>query len=70
MLEHPRARNRAVLRDVADEEGRDAALLRDPQQAPRRLAHLRDGTGRGADLLRPERLHRVDHTDRRALALQ
>ena len=70
MLEHARAGDRAVLRHVADEEGRDARLLRDPQQPRRRLAHLRDRAGRRADLRRPERLHRVDHADGGPLALE
>ena len=46
VLEHARPRDRAVLRDVADEDRGDAALLRDAEQARRRLAHLRDGAGR------------------------
>ena len=70
VLEHPRPGDRAVLRHVADEERGDAVLLRDAQQAARRLAHLRDRAGRRADLLRPERLHRVDHADGRPLALE
>ena len=70
MLEHARAGDGAVLRHVADEEGGDAVLLRDAQQAARRLAHLRDRPGRRADLLRPQRLHRVDHADGGPLALE
>ena len=70
VLEHARAGDRAVLRHVADEERGDAVLLRDAQQATRGLAHLRDRARRGADLLRPERLHRVDHADGGPLALE
>ena len=70
MLEHARPGDRAVLGDVPDEERRDAGLLRDPQQPRRRLAHLRDRARRRADLLRPERLHRVDHADGGPLALE
>ncbi len=40
VLEHARPRHGTVLRDVADEEDRNAALLRDPQQPRGRLAHL------------------------------
>ena len=70
VLEHARPGDRAVLRHVADEERGDAGLLRDAQQPRRRLAHLRDRARRRADLLRPERLHRVDHADGRPLALE
>ena len=48
MLEHARARDGAVLRHVADEDRRDAVLLRDAEQAAGRLAHLADRAGRGA----------------------
>ena len=70
MLEHARSGDRPVLGDMADEKRRDAGLLGDPQQPRRRLAHLGDGAGRGADLLRPERLHRVDHADGGALTFE
>ena len=40
VLEHARAGDRAVLGHVADEDRRDARLLRDAQQPGRRLAHL------------------------------
>ena len=55
---------------MTDEERGDAALLRDAQQPCRGLADLRDRARRRADLLRPERLHRVDHADRGAFGLQ
>ena len=70
VLEHARAGDRAVLRHMADEEGGDAVLLRDAQQAARSLPHLRHRARRRADLVRPERLHRVDHADGRPFALE
>src|SRR5581483_8954241 len=39
MLEYARAGDRAVLRHVADEDRRDARLLRDAQEPAGRLAH-------------------------------
>ena len=70
VLEHARAGDGAVLRHVADEEDRDAVLLRDAQEARGRLAHLRDRARRRAELRRVERLHRVDHADLGPLALE
>ena len=70
VLEHARARDGAVLRHVADEEERDAGLLGDAQKAGGRLAHLSDRAGRGAELARVERLHRVDDADVGPLALE
>ena len=70
VLEHARAGDRAVLRHVADEEDGDAGLLRDAQQSRRRLAHLRDRAGRGAEVGGVERLDGVDHADVRPLALE
>ena len=46
VLEHARACDGAVLRHVADQDRRDAVLLRDAQQARGRLAHLSDRAGR------------------------
>src|SRR4029453_12426565 len=40
VLEHPRAGHRAVLRDVPDQDRRNAELFRGPHQARRSLAHL------------------------------
>jgi hypothetical protein len=70
VLEHARTCERTVLRHVTDEERGDPDLLRDPQDATRRLAHLRDRTRRGTDTGRMERLHRVDHADVGAFALE
>ncbi len=63
MLEYARARDGAVLRHMADEDRRDAVLLRDAQQPAGRLAHLRNRARSRAELGRVERLHRVDHAD-------
>ena len=46
VLEHARPGQRAFLRDVADEERRDAAALRQRHEARAALAHLRDAAGR------------------------
>ena len=70
VLEHARPGDRAVLRHVADEEDRDAALLGDAQEPRGRLAHLGDRAGRGAELGRVERLDRVDHRNVGPLALE
>ncbi len=50
MLQHARARDRAVLRHVADEEDRDPCLLGYPQQPRGRLPHLRHRARRRAEL--------------------
>ncbi len=42
VLEDARPGDGSVLRDVADEHGRDARLLRDAEEAAGRLAHLGD----------------------------
>src|SRR6476619_6286485 len=60
VLEHARAGDRAVLRHVADEDRRDAQLLRRAHQAPGGLTHLRDRAGRRPDLRRIQGLHGVD----------
>ena len=70
VLEHARTGDRAVLGHVPDEQHGDAVLLADPEQARGRLAHLSDRAGRGADVARPEGLHRVDHADVGPLALE
>ena len=49
VLEDARPGDGAVLRDVADEHGRDAGLLRDAKQPAGRLAHLRHGPRSRAD---------------------
>ena len=67
MLEHARARDRAVLRDVADEERRDARAP-SPTRRSRAAASRTCATEPGAEpmLGGVERLHGVDHADRRA----
>ena len=70
VLEHARPGDGAVLRDVADEDDRDARLLRDPQEASGRLAHLRDGARGRSERRRVERLHRVDDADVGPLRLE
>ncbi len=70
MLEDARAGDRAVLRDVADEDGRDAELLRRAHEPRRRLAYLRHRSRRRADLRGIQRLHRVDHADVGPLGLE
>ena len=70
VLEHARPRHGSVLRHVADEDRGDAELLGHAKQPARRLANLAHGAGRGAEVLRVERLHRVDHADVRALPLE
>ena len=49
MLEHARARDRAVLGDMADEHDRGAMLLGEAHQLLRRGADLADGAGRALD---------------------
>ena len=63
VLEDARTGDCAVLRDVADEDGRDAGLLRDAQEPSGRLAYLRDRAGSGAERRRVERLDGVDDAD-------
>ena len=70
VLEHARAGDGALLRHVADEERRDALLLGHAQEPAGRLAHLRHGAGRGAELGRVERLDGVDDADVGLLALE
>ena len=60
VLEQPRPGDRAVLGDVADEHGRDAALLGHPDQRGRDLADLADVARRPVDLGAGDGLHRVD----------
>ena len=70
VLEDARAGDRAVLRHVPDEDRRDAGLLRDAEQAARRLAYLGDRAGRGSEVGGVQRLHRIDHANSRALLLE
>ena len=70
VLEHPRARERALLGHVADEDQRDALALGEAGELRRALAHLRHRPRRRLQRLRVERLDRIDHGDFRFLGLQ
>ena len=63
VLENARARDRAFLRDVADENHDDAALLGKPRQLRRAFANLRDAAGRRGQRVGIRRLNRVDDDD-------
>src|SRR5258706_14125961 len=58
-----RARDRALLGDVAHEHHDRPARLGVTRQVRHALAHLRDRAGSGGELLRVERLDRVDDGD-------
>ena len=60
VLERARPGDRAVLGDVADEQGRQVALLGDPHQRAGDRADLGDAAGDAVDLGAGDRLHRVD----------
>ena len=66
VLERLRAGEIAVLRDVADEKGRDVLPLRGEQQLRCGLAHLADAAGRRLELEREDGLDRIDDDERRA----
>ncbi len=70
VLEDAGARDGAVLRDVPDDEDRNALLLCDAQQPRGRLAHLGNRARSGAELRSVEGLDRVDDAHLRALALE
>ena len=71
VLEHARARERAVLGDVADEDHGAVPSSRAKPLEPRGdLAHLADAAGRAGQRLGVERLHRVDHADSGPLGLE
>ena len=61
VLEHPRAGDLAVLGDVADQHGRDAALLGDRDQRRGDGADLGDAAGHALGAGRGDGLHRVEH---------
>src|SRR5206468_12437106 len=60
VLEDARPRDRALLRDVADEEDRNVLALRELEEPRGALAELRDPAGSGRDLVGVHRLDRVD----------
>ena len=61
MLEHARARDAAVLGNVADQHQRCAAVLGVADQLEGTAAHLADRTGRALDGVGKHRLDRIDH---------
>src|SRR5258706_6964951 len=63
VLPYARTRDRALLGDVADEHHDRPARLGVTRQVRHALAHLRDRAGSGGELLRVERLDRVDDGD-------
>src|SRR5690606_11416980 len=64
VLEPPRARDRTLLRHVADEKCRDVVRLRDTNELCRALPALADGSRRGLERLAIERLYGIDHERR------
>ena len=70
VLEHARARERALLGDVADEQHRDVARLGQARDAVGDLAHLADRARRAGQVGRVQRLDRVDHAHLGALCVQ
>ena len=65
VLERARAGERAVFRDVTDEQRRDVVLLGEPHERLRAVAHLRDRPGRARRVGIVHRLDRVDREHRR-----
>ncbi len=61
VLEGLRPGERAVLRDVADEDDRSPARLREDGEPRRRVPYLRDGARRRRQVGRGDGLDRVDH---------
>ena len=64
VLEHPRAGDRAVLGDVADEHRGDVAGLGHPDQGGRDLLDLGDAAGHALDVGGADGLDRVDDQQR------
>ena len=60
VLEHARPCERALLRDVADQQRRNVARLREPRELRGALAHLAHGARRRLQLLAEQRLDRID----------
>src|SRR6266581_889088 len=70
VLEHARPGNRALLVDVAHEENRDVAALRQQHQPAGALAHLADAARCGGDVAHKHRLDRVDDGHHRPRLLE
>ena len=66
VLERTRSGDAALLGDVADQQGGDAAPLGDLDQAAGHLAHLRHAAGHPVGVGGADGLHRVDHHQGRA----
>src|SRR5262245_63505376 len=65
VLQRLRPREVAVLRDVADKNGRNVLPFRGKQELRRGLAHLSYAAGCRLELDGKDRLHRVDDDQRR-----
>ena len=65
VLERPRPGDRAVLRDVADEDDRDPLALGELHEPERRLADLADAARRAVELVDGHRLDRIDDDEGR-----
>jgi hypothetical protein len=70
VLEHARARERALFRDVAHQHHGRAAGLGKAREVGRAFAHLRHRAGGGGELVGVHRLDRVDHRDGRARGVE
>ncbi len=68
VLEHPRPRECAFLRHVADEQRRHVVRLREPHELRRALAHLTHRARRRLQLLAEQRLDRIDREHAELLA--
>ena len=65
VLQNARARDRALLGHMSDEEDRDIVAFRELEKARGALAKLRDAAGRRRDRVGVHRLDRIDdHEDR------
>ena len=70
MLERARPGDRTILRDVADEEGREAAALRQRHETSPALAHLRHAARSRLEAGQEHRLDGVDHERTRLHLIQ
>ena len=70
MLQHAGPGDGALLGHMADQEQRDAALLRQPDEIVTAGPHLRDRAGGGFDRIGKQRLHRIDDGGIRAFGFQ
>jgi hypothetical protein len=70
VFEHARPGQGALLGHVADQDHRDAGLFGQAGELRSAFADLRDRSRRRAELLRPQRLDRIDHRHLRLRRLQ